>query len=282
MIAGRSRLAVALALATASLARGQGSSLERELAYRVGPGDVLEVTVESRPELSRLPTVQTTGTIFFPLLGEVPVADLPVADVEVRLSSLLAKEGVKSPARVRVREFNSRSVFVGGEVTRPGRKALKAGGRLIDTLVDAGGFSAAASGEVLVSRRDGAFDDGTTTRLYRFKPGEPSDEARQNLALLLQPGDVITARARQYFLVSGEVERPGRYLLDDGMTVTKALEAAGGLTRFGNPKVNLERALPAEGEPGKVEIDTRAVLSGESPDPALRPDDSLSVRARKI
>ena len=66
------------------------------------------------------------------------------------------------------------------------------------------------------------------------------------------------------------------------MTVTRALEARGGLTRYGNPKVSLERAQPAEGEPSKVDVDTRAVRSGEAADPAMRPDDALSVRARKL
>ncbi len=263
-------------------ALAQAPASGRELAYEVGPGDVLEVSVEGRSDLSRLPTVQTTGVINYPLLGEVKVADRSVADVAAHLTNLLGKEGVANPVRVRVREYHSRSVFVAGEVNRPGRKALKAGGRLIDALVDAGGFAAAASGEVVVQRRDGTFEDGTTTRRFRFAPQGPTDDQRQNLVLALRPGDVISARPRQYVMVSGEVERPGRYMLDEGMTVTKALEAAGGVTRYGSPKVRLARAKPAEAEPGELEVDTRAVRSGESPDPALRPDDALSVRARKL
>ena len=117
--------------------------------------------------------------IHFPLLGEVPVADLPVADVgRASRPSWPGRGG--APARVRVREFHSRSVFVGGEVTRPGRKALKAGGRLIDTLVDAGGFSAAASGEVLGEPRDGlrrrhhhATATGSSQGTPRRGPAEP-------------------------------------------------------------------------------------------------------------
>jgi protein involved in polysaccharide export with SLBB domain len=66
------------------------------------------------------------------------------------------------------------------------------------------------------------------------------------------------------------------------MSVTQAIEAAGGLTRNGSPKVSLERAQPTEGEPRRIDVDTRAVRSGEAPDPALRPDDALAVKARKI
>lgn len=264
-------------------ARAQGPSPgSRELAYHVGPGDVLEVTVEGRPDLSRLPTVQTTGSVHHPLLGDVPVDDLSVAAVGERLSALLAGQGVSAPVQVRVREYNSRSVFVAGEVNRPGRKALRAGGRLLDALVDAGGFSAGASGEVLVQRRDGSFEDGTALRRYRFLATGPTAEDRANLSLVLRPGDLVTARPRQYVLVSGEVARPGRYELDDGMTVSRAIQAAGGLTRYGSPKVSLERARPEDGEPRQIDVDTRAVRSGEAADPALRPDDTLAIKARKL
>lgn len=282
------RLAVtALLLATAcgsalAAERPSLASSPRELAYRVGPGDVLEVTVEGRPDLSRLLTVQTTGTIHYPLVGDVAVAEVSVSEVATRIGGLLTKAGAPGAVSVRVREYHSRSVFVAGEVNRPGRKALKSTGRLVDALVDAGGFAPAASGDVLVERRDGAFADGTTTQRFRFQSTGPTPEDRQNLSLLLQPGDLITARARRYIVISGEVERPGRYLLDDDMTVTKALEAAGGITRFGHAKVALERAHTTEGEPRKIEVDTRAVRAGESPDPTLRPDDALSVRARKL
>ena len=276
--------ALLLATLCAPLRAADAPSLasSRELAYRVGPGDVLEVTVEGRLDLSRLPTVQTTGTIHYPIVGDVPVSELSVSEVAARVGGLLAKAGTPGAVSVRVREYHSRSVFVAGEVNRPGRKALKSAGRLVDALVDAGGFAPAASGDVLVERRDGAFPDGTTTKRFRFQSTGPTPEERQNLSLLLQPGDLITVSARRYIVISGEVERPGRYLLEDSMTVTKALEAAGGITRFGHPKVALERAHAIEGEPRKIEVDTRAVRAGESPDPALRPDDALSVRARKL
>jgi protein involved in polysaccharide export with SLBB domain len=159
---------------------------------------------------------------------------------------------------------------------------LKAGGRLIDALVDAGGFASTASGEVLVQRREGTFDDGTTIKRFRFQSSGPSVEDRTNLSIALRPGDLVTARPRQYVLVQGEVARPGRYELSDGMTVTGVLEAAGGTTRYGHPKVSLERARPEEGEPKKVDVDTRAVRSGEAPDPILRSDDTLQVRPRKL
>ena len=66
-------------------------------AYHVGPGDVLEVNVPARPDLSRLPTVQTTGSVFLPLLGEVAVVGLTVAEIRGRLVRVYGERGVLVP-----------------------------------------------------------------------------------------------------------------------------------------------------------------------------------------
>jgi polysaccharide export outer membrane protein len=273
-------LAVLSGTAAADTPTGAPPPLDPD--YRVGPGDVLEVTVEGRPDLSRLPTIQPTGMIHYPPAGEIPVADMSIANVAERIGTMLSRAGVTGAVSARVREYHSRSVFVEGEVKHPGHQVLKSAGRLVDALVEAGGFTAQASGEVRVDRRDGAFEGGATTRRFRFEGTGPTPEDRQNLSLLLAPGDVITVQVRRYVAVSGAVVRPGTYTFEEGMTVTQALEAAGGITRLGNPSVVLERAHVAEGEPKKIEVDTRAVKAGEVPDPTLQADDRLLVRGRKL
>src|SRR5262249_42850412 len=60
--------------------------------YRVGPGDVLEVNVLDNAEVSRTPTVQTSGMIVLPLLGEVEVAGLTVPEIQRKLTTLLARD----------------------------------------------------------------------------------------------------------------------------------------------------------------------------------------------
>jgi polysaccharide export outer membrane protein len=268
-----------LGLAAVPAARGSEGGPD---GYRLGPGDVLELVVEGRPELARLPTVQTTGVIHVPMLGEVPVAERTPHEVAARLTYLLGREGVAGPVTVRVRAFNNRSVWVSGAVNRPGRKGLRGADRLIDLLLEAGGFTAEASGEVEVLRRDGVFDDGSTSRRFRFQAGVPSESDRAHLVMRLWPGDVVTASVRQFVTVKGQVGRPGRYVLREGMTVSQALKDAGGLTRFGHPKVVLQRALPRDGEASVSEVDLRAVEKGGADDVLLRAEDALSVRARKL
>ena len=116
-------------------------------------GDVLEVVVLGNEDLSRTPTVQTGGTVTLPLLGEVEVAGLTVPEIKEKLTELLGRDYLVRPqVEVTVKEYQSQFVTVLGEVVSPGRKPLRGRTRLVDVLVDAGGFSPRASGEVTVTR----------------------------------------------------------------------------------------------------------------------------------
>ncbi len=101
--------------------------------YAVGPGDVIEVAVYGNDDLSRIPTVQTNGSISLPLLGEVQVAGLTIAEVQRKITNLLEKDYlVKPQVEVKVRDYNSQYVSVVGEVNSPGRKPIRGRMRLID------------------------------------------------------------------------------------------------------------------------------------------------------
>ncbi len=137
--------------------------------YRVGPGDVIEVSVDGRPDLSRMPTVQTTGSIWLPRAGDVEVRGLTTHEIAARVTPLVAGADLQAPrVAVRVRDYNSQFVWVMGAVNRPGRKPLRSGTRLVDALLDAGGFVQGASGEVVVLRA-GGFEGGAPEA--RFKLG---------------------------------------------------------------------------------------------------------------
>ncbi len=164
----------ALAAATLLLLAQAPAAGAETLPYRVGPGDVLEVVVDGRPDLSRLPTVQTTGSVWLPRAGEVEVRGLSTGEIAARLTPLLAGEDLAAPrVAVRVREYQSQFVWVRGSVQRPGRKPLRSGTRLLDALLDAGGFQEGASGEVAVERAAGTFADGSRAAHFRFGGKEP-------------------------------------------------------------------------------------------------------------
>jgi polysaccharide biosynthesis/export protein len=249
--------------------------------YRLGAGDVLEVTVFGNDDLSRTTTVQTTGSISLPLLGEVPVAGLTVSEAKQKLTSLLARDYLVNPqVDVKVKEYQSQFVTVLGEVNSPGRKGLRGRTRLIDVLVDAGGFTPRASGEVSITRAEGTFDGGGSLLRLRFGSATPSAIDQINLELVLRNGDIITALPKFYVTVEGEVTRPGRYVLDGDLTVTGAISTAGGLTRYGKNDVQVRRVDAVTGKTTIIAVDLKDVRKGKKPDLALLPNDVVTVPRR--
>jgi polysaccharide export outer membrane protein len=250
--------------------------------YEVGPGDVIEVAVYGNDDLSRIPTVQTNGSISLPLLGEVQVAGLTVAEVQRKITNLLAKDYLVNPqVEVKVRDYNSQYVSVVGEVNSPGRKPLRGKTRLIDLLSEGGGFKPTASGEVMITRTEGEFEGGGKSITVRItRSASPSMQDLVNLELQLKTGDIITAFPKSFVTVDGEVNRPGRYAIESDLTVTGAISLAGGLTRFGSNGVKLRRTDPVDGKVKIIEVDLKDVRNGKKPDVPLLPNDVISVSRR--
>ncbi len=245
--------------------------------YRVGPGDVIEVAVDGRPDLSRMPTVQTTGNVWLPRAGDVAVRGLTAAEIGARVAPLLAGSDLASPrVAVRVSGYNSQFVWVTGAVNRPGRKPLRSGTRLVDALLDAGGFVPDASGEVVVARGSDAFADSTREVRFKFGGKDPTPEELEKLGLPLAAGDRVTAVLQRWVGVSGAVQRPGPYAFADSLTLRALVDQAGGLLRTGSQRVILRRAGVDQ------EVDLADVRSGRVPDVALQPGDEVLVRARRL
>lgn len=250
--------------------------------YQVGPGDVLEIAVFGNDDLSRIPTVQTDGSIALPLLGDVQVAGLTVGEVQRKVQALLAKDYLVNPlVDVKVREYQSQFVSVVGEVNQPGRKPLRGRTRLIDALVEAGGFTPRSSGEVIITRSAGSFDGGKkvlAVRISNTATLTPLDQV--NLELPLKTGDIITASVKQFVTVDGEVNRPGRYAIEADLTATGAISLAGGPTRFGSNNVKVRRTDPESGKATILEVDLKDIRNGKDPDLRLLPNDVVSVSRR--
>ena len=249
--------------------------------YRVGPGDVMEITVFGNDDLSRLSTVQTNGTVALPLLGEVAIAGLTVSEIQRKLTSLLARDYLVNPqVEVKVKEYQSQFVSVVGEVNSPGRKPLRGRTRLIDVLLEAGGFTPRASGEILITRFEGTFGDGNRNIRIRLGGGSMSPQDQVNLEVVLKNGDILTVLPKYYVTVEGEVNRPNRYVIEGELTVTGAISTAGGLTRFGSNDVKVRRVDPQTGKTQVLEVDLKSVRKGKQKDPALLPNDVVTVPRR--
>jgi len=124
--------------------------------YRFFPGDEIEVTVFSAPELSRTVTVAPDGRIALPMLPPVQAADMTAADLREALVAAYAPHLRMPELSVTPRGYGSRQVFVGGEVARPGIYEMPANIDAFQAVALAGGFlPSARRSDVLVLSRAG-------------------------------------------------------------------------------------------------------------------------------
>lgn len=249
--------------------------------YRLGPGDVIDVVVFGNDDLSRSTIVQTNGTISMALLGDVNVAGLTLAEIKTKLTSLLARDYLVNPqVDVKVKDYQSQFVTLIGEVNSPGKRPLRGRTRLIDALLESGGFTPRASGEIVITRVEGTFAGGLKTLKIRLGSSALTPQDQVNLEIALQSGDIITASPKYYVTVEGEVMRPNRYVLEADLTVSGAISSAGGLTRFGSHDVKVRRVDPQTGRTTIFEVDLKDVRRGKKADPPLLPNDVVSVSRR--
>jgi polysaccharide biosynthesis/export protein len=133
MMTARALMAAAAAvLLTATLAaaaengppaRGDGRAERPD--YRIGPEDVLEVSVWKNEAMSQTVPVRPDGMISLPLLNDVPAAGMTPMELKELLAKRLSEYMPSPEVSVIVREVRSFKVSVIGEVAHPGRYELK-------------------------------------------------------------------------------------------------------------------------------------------------------------
>jgi len=235
--------------------------------YQIGAGDVIRVTVFQNPELTMETRVSESGAITFPLIGAVTVGGLAVADAERKIVDMLREGGfiVQPQVNILIVQVRSSQVSVLGQVGRPGRFPLEtADTKLSDMLATAGGITPGGADVLtLTGHRNG--------RPIRMEIDIPAMFMDGNFGqdVTLQGGDIIYVDRAPMFYIHGEVQRPGPYRLERGMTVHHALVQAGGMSLRGTDRGLRLYRRGAEGKVVEEEPDFDAIV---------RPNDILFVR----
>lgn len=113
--------------------------------FLLGPEDVVEVTVWRNQDLSRTVVVRPDGMISLPLVGDVQANGLTASQVAEKISKRLSEYKENPSVSVSVKEVNSYSIYVVGEVVRPGKYPLKSYATVLQGVSLAGGFTPYAS-----------------------------------------------------------------------------------------------------------------------------------------
>ena len=153
-------------------------------AYRIGPEDMLQISVWKNEPMSRAVPVRPDGKISLPLLNDVQAAGLTALELREVLAKKLAEYMPSPEVSVIVSDVRSFKVSVIGEVARPGRFELKSWTTVLDVLALAGGFTQFASRSRIVILRPAA----TTMKRIPFNYNKLAGEQEN---FYLRNGDIV-------------------------------------------------------------------------------------------
>ncbi|WP_224249763.1 polysaccharide biosynthesis/export family protein [Hyalangium gracile] len=190
-------LFLALLLAVASACRSaapatplplpsaEDSSPASSQANTMGPGDMVEVRVFQEPDHSGIWRVSPEGTIDYPLCGKVELAGRTSSTAADSLRECLSRYLRRPQVSVLIREYNSKKIFVFGEVQKPGTFPYDGEMSIIQAITLAGGFTrTAAQNSTNVTR----LVDGQERKIR--VPVEDIGVGREK-NFQLQPGDIV-------------------------------------------------------------------------------------------
>jgi len=246
-------------------------SSDQSTLVKLGPGDLIEVSVYNVPELATKARVSNSGDVYLPLIDYVHVDGLTQEEAQTLIEKRLADGGfVRSPhVTIFVDEAASQGVTVIGEVTKPGIYPDVADHKLYEVISEAGGFSQSASRKIAVIRRN------QPEPIRISLPRNLADDLSGNIDIL--PGDTISVPRAPIIYVVGDVGRPSGLLVDNGsLTVLQALALAGGTNRTAKMSgARIIRKTPAGMTETNVQL--KKMLEAKVPDVTLQGDDILFV-----
>ena len=256
--------------------------------YRIGPGDVLTITVAKAPELSiEAVRVDQRGLIRIPMIDEgVPAACRTESELEAEIKTLYLEYKTHPSVQVFVKEFQSQPVAVIGAVDKPGQFRLTRQVRLLELISFAGGQTDKAGRVIHVIHGGGpnlCAPDGNTAKaepqslsVYELNETLKGVEGSNPF---VQPGDVVSLPEADQVFVVGYVYQPKAIALKDKpITVSRAIAIAGGPQREASTsKVRIIRQTTDGNSRQEIPVDLKAILKFKSPDIALLPNDIVEV-----
>ena len=250
--------------------------------YQIGPTDELGIKVFGEENLSQNYTVDSDGSITFPMIGRIQVAGKTTREIEEHVTNLLAPDYIRrAQVSVEIATYRSRSIYVIGEVRNPGRYSIQGPQTLLEVIAHAGSTTPTASNTIIVQR----YKDGIAAAVSA--PALPGDtgsaeimrvsledlrEGRLTANILLQDNDTIIVPPADRYYVSGFVKQPGSFVLRPGMTVRQAIAEAGGISERGSTRgIKIIR-----------KVDGKEVEIGVDMSDLVQPNDTIRVRQRLI
>jgi polysaccharide export outer membrane protein len=253
--------------------------------YRIGPGDVLDIRVFNRPQLSRdAVRVDGRGMMRMPLIeGEIRAACLTETELAHEIAARYLRYLKNPQIDVFVKEFQSQPVAVIGAVNTPGQFKLQRQVRLLELLTFANGPADRAGRTVQIIHMGGpslcekTTDDFASSSFVSYKLSDTlQGEDRGNP--YVRPGDVISIPEADQVYVVGNVVQPRAIPLKEPITVSRAIAMAGGEQRdTKRDHVKIVRQRPGSNAKQEIFVDLKAIEKHQAEDVALLANDIVDV-----
>jgi polysaccharide export outer membrane protein len=224
-----------------------GESIAEE--YTIGVEDVLSISFWQQPQLGVTVKVEENGKITLPIIGEIEASGLTKKQLAEKIVAKISLyDPTISQATVTVSEYNSRRIYVQGEVLRPGKYSFENTPDLWELLGEAGGPTENADLSSVTVIRGGSEEGiinvdldrclkrGTLSQLPRLKPKDTINIPRSILSSTSSRGTPISLITGEVYYLWGEVISPGAYPLDNRIDLIEAISLAGGPTSMANLK----------------------------------------------
>ncbi len=193
--------------------------------YVLGPDDEVQIAFRGRARQTLSVRINRDGQLLLPDLPPIPAAGRTLADLRADLEQRSQRDLQGSEVYVSIGQIRQISVFVGGEVARPGFQTLTGLASVLDALAAAGGVRPAGT---LRNIRIEGNGPARTLDLYPLIAGIPGDAD-----LALKPGErIVVPSAGPMVAIAGDVARPGIFELPGGTArLEQVLDLAGGTLR---------------------------------------------------
>ena len=158
-------------------------------AYRLQPGDLLDIQVFREDSMSRTLRISGNGTITFPLVGVVPVAGLSLEEAEREMMLRLTKYLKNPQVSMLVKEYGNKTVYVLGQVQKPAAIQIPPEKPLtvLEAVTSVGGFTDVANtSKVRVLRMQNGKQKTIDVDVTQI-----TKQGNKSLDIALMPGDVV-------------------------------------------------------------------------------------------
>jgi len=245
-------------------------------AYVVGAGDTLNIVIYGETDLQKEFKVGVDGIINFPFIGDLTVAGLTVRGIEAEVRKRLVAGGYLTDPQVvaNVTEFRSQNVQVQGQVNKPGDIMLSGSEMTLTRALSRAEMTALAGSYIEIRRLKAGVDPSNlgpdSYDVIRVQRKDLFEDFKDDPPL--QDGDIVFVPKAPVFFVNGYVKTVGEQVWTPGMTVGKAIAAAGGVTDQGTTdRLKISRLVNGEYKEIKANRNT-----------IVQPEDQIIVAKKRF